>query len=446
MAQETGVIYRNRDITVSYDREEDRFTYQDRKSTKFYERFRYNDLILEKFSNIPREDRGELEKRLIQIKDTYAISAPAPEEILKSSLYEMAKINESENHDCGPSPISMGEESPDFIVDIEMPKLDEKRDGLLGLGELEGMELEINSNNDNPLHGGLMATGLTNFRETDGIEGDDRGLTVGFKYSGKLKFENGEVLLSYGSKAYTKLVAKPCGTTSISGATYQQLCYQNSDGTWNQEGLNKDDYDIKVLRKIGDDKKSYVQFGAGVTVKDDKGFALATQEKWHKAFKGVGTIQYRNYEHMDRAIIPRANFKIGRITNLTDPDKKVSLSSNVYAGAQISYLGGNGNYVSYGGSLNIKINDKDKNIKFPAMETRFYYDGQYTAKDEVNHKYGVETRANFFRKGTSSVYLKVGVGVEDDTSSRAYELYGKSPISDNLDLQHYIGIGFAKKF
>ncbi|MFG1481317.1 hypothetical protein ABMA79_06875 [Halobacteriovorax sp. HFRX-2_2] len=445
-ASESGVLYRNGETSITYDRSKDQFIFRDGKSVSEYSRFRYNDLILEKFNRIPVEDHGEIERRLKLVKQTYHLSAPAPEEILQESLAVAAKINEADNYGCGDSRINIGDDKVAFTAEIEIEKLDVKKEGLFGLGELEGAEFEVNTSNDNPLHGGLMALGVTNFNERDGIEGDDRGLTFGAKLSAKLKFENGEVLLSYNSRAYTKLVEKSCGMVEIRGRLYERFCYQNDDGSWNQEGINRDDIDISVYRKLGDDKKSFVQLGAGLTILDDNGLAMNTQRAWHKMSKGAGTVQYKNYGHMEQVISPKATFKVGKIYDYKNDEGTISTTSQLYTGGQLSHISGNENYIGVGGEFKVKFEPQDSNGKFPAVETRFYYDGQYTQEGEMNHYYGVEAKTNVYTTKKSVVYIKAGMGIEDDHYTREYEKYGKSFLNPNLDIQHYLGIGIEKRF
>lgn len=449
LANESGIIYRQGDIKIEYNRQADEFIFvdgKDGKNRKEYPRFRYKDMILEKFSRIPLEDRGPLEDRLKLIKNTYRMADAAPEEVLTSALSEFDSINKSDEHGCGDSRIAIGEESPDFVAAVEISKLDVNHSGIFGLGEFKSAEFELNSNNDNPLHGIMMFSGVTDYEEREGYEGDDRGLTFGASFRTKLKFDNGEISVSYGSKVYTKLVSKPCGLYEHGGATYQRYCYRNEDGTVNQQALNRDDFDISVYRRIGDDKDTFIEVGTGFTIFDDNGMAASIQKDWHKATEDSGTIQYNNVNHMDRIISPKANVKIGKIFDLTDPDNKIALSSQAYTGGQVSYVGGNENFISLGGDLKITINDSDKDAKFPYLETRLYYDAEYTQLGEVNQKYGVETRANFYESNDSVVYMKVGAGIEDSVYDREYEKFGISPLHDNLDVQHYIGIGFEKKF
>ncbi|EPZ49850.1 hypothetical protein M902_0566 [Bacteriovorax sp. BAL6_X] len=445
-ASESGVLYRNGDTSITYDRSKDQFIFRDEKSISEYSRFRYNDLILEKFNRIPVEDHGEIERRLKLVKKTYHLSAPAPEEILQESLADAAKINESDNYGCGDSRITIGDEKVAFTAELEIEKLDVKRVGLFGLGALEGTEFELNTSNDNPLHGGLMALGVTSFNDRSGFEGDDRGLTFGSKLSAKLKFENGDILFSYNSKAYTKLVEKPCGMVEIMGRLYERYCYQNDDGSWNQEGINRDDIDISVYRKVGDDKKSFVQLGGGITILDDNGLAMNTQRAWHKMSKNNGTVQYKNYGHMEQVISPKATFKVGKIYDYKNDEGTFSTASQFYTGGQISQLSGNENYIGVGGEFKVKFEPQNSEGKFPAVETRFYYDGQYTQNGEINHKYGVEAKTNVYKTKKSVVYIKVGMGIEDDHYSREYEDYGKSFLNPNLDIQHYLGIGIEKRF
>ncbi|WP_419168820.1 hypothetical protein [Halobacteriovorax sp.] len=444
-ANESGVIYRHEKIQIEYDRNEDKFIFKNGNFLKEYPRFRYRDMILEKFIQVPSEDRQKLEERLKLIKNTYRMGDAAPEEVLSSALSDFETINNAKDYDCGDSRISINEESPDFVVDMEIPKIELKKDSFLGLGELQSAEFELNTSNDNPLHGALMFVGVTEYEKRDTFEGDDRGLTFGAKPSARFKYENGELSISYSSKVYTKLVSKPCGIVEIGGLMYQRHCYQNEDGTWNQEALNRDDLDIKVYRRIGDDKSTFVEVGVGITTFDDKGLAASTQRGWHELTQENGTVQYENVEHMERVMSPKANIRIGKIIDLTDPDNKVSLSSEVYTGGQVSYIGGNENFISIGGDLKIKINNDDKS-KFPIVETRFYYDAQITQLNEVNENYGVEARANLYERDKSRVFLKVGMGVEDDYYNRLYELYGQSFVDDRLDLQHYLGIGFEQRF
>lgn len=187
-----------------------------------------------------------------------------------------------------------------------------KHQGPMSLGKLISVSAKLNTLNDNPLHGGAMAMGLTEFNE--GLEGDDRGLTFGMNQELKAEFENGSISLAFFSNLYSRLSARQDGNRFTS--------YDSETGHYFAENLVHEG--ITVSFEKNQENGYFMRLEGEISRIDDlKGLALDAQEMWHDQWEANTIIYERlygkgsltaNYYGFDASIYHNQDTNSARVT------------------------------------------------------------------------------------------------------------------------------------
>lgn len=439
----SGYLYKGKDVKIYYFHNKSIFIVNETGRNHKYPRHLFEKLLRKHIKNVSKADQEEVKNRIETIALTYEFSDPTTEELMKDAVEELAEVNAKRKTNCDPT-VAISDSSDEER--IALTNIEVRNDPNFGLGKLKGVSYEVDSVNDNVLHGGFIATGITSAYDNSGLEGDDRGLTFGASAEVKFIMDDGEVVLSYDSKAYTRFASGECGEMKIDGEGYEVLCRKDDKGRWYQEGLNRDEFQVKILKKIGKENEYYIQLHGGVVSLNDKGTSLSVQRVWHKATKDSGNIQYQNLDHLDKETSIIAGTRFGRAYNLTDPTNNVSVDADLYTGLNYAHDIDNESYVEYGGRLvvNFREDNAFKEGRFPVMQTTLYYDGQTYEDSSRSDEYGLSNRFNVRASDTSVFYLKLGIGKKKDQYTREYKDRGRSHFSSSDDYMHYFGLGYEK--
>lgn len=246
---------------------------------------------------------------LKKYEDELKFKVPSESELIVKGLDDFNKavtIIDQEETDCS-------ESKPEAVPFIEV-KLDQsstaqlkdmlveekmKGDGFLKLGKFKSFTLNLNTLNDNALHGGGRLFIKNQKAGLPWWEGDDRGFTFGEDLELKFDYENGSILAKQYSKGYSKLTNV---TEEVELCDYLGNCnkhtfiqYYDDEGKRYQNFLSVDGLMIEV-RKDMVNNDYYIKVGASTERLTDSasGISQAIQTEWHKMKGGTLQIQYNN--------------------------------------------------------------------------------------------------------------------------------------------------------
>jgi hypothetical protein len=451
---ESGYLYRdvvnNQKVSLFYDAKRDMYSFKVRGKTYTYDRFRYKRMLDRHIFDIPEADMRKLKDVVGKHANTQKMSKATDEEILTAGLDMLKKSEEiiSPNNDpCNPYVSAPG---PQKIVFSESQEQKTRHDdlildtaladeGFFKMGKLTGMKLELMTCNDNPLHGALGAAGVTEWAE--GIEGDDRGKTFCIKGGATLKFDKGEISVRKTSDGYGKLVTQPGNIYYMGGKAYQSQIYRDKDGKRFQEFLSIDGIEVEIKRQLGSDDAYVKVIGRYKTMDDTSGLSKKLQESWHE---NVGAVQYSYVDHMDKKAGFEGYIEFGKNFEVySQGDTRVTATPS--AGIQGSQLGDTESYVTVAGEVKAVFLDDIEGKKFPSWEARAYIRQKKYLDSADGTIKGVELTKRFAVTDKDFIYIKGGIGQDEDRWSK---YYGVEELERNgsLDFEHTIGIGFEHNF
>jgi len=308
------------------------------------------------------------------------------------------------------------------------------------MGEILGVGYELNSSNDNFLHGGGIALGITKFNH--GIDGDDRGKTFGLVNKINLEFEKGNISLKNTTQGYGRVKPQRRTVYTYNGTPIEQIVSYDDQGKYYQEFLTIDGLELEVKRELGSSDFYVKVIGKREVFDDNNGLAKKIQEGWHSMDKR--NIQYHYVDYKEKTIRYSGFTELGRNFTIKETDK-YKVSSDLAAGAQFSNER-EGQYVSARGDLKVEWKGTtDEGKSFASWEGRVYWDGKVYRDKEKDQNYGIEVTKRWSVSKNGFIYLQAAVAQEDERYAREY---GAKEISNkgHLDMQHKLGIGFEYKF
>ncbi|WP_157679867.1 hypothetical protein [Bacteriovorax sp. DB6_IX] len=451
---ESGFLYRtvrnNTKVSLFYDARLDEYTYKRGSRSYRYPRFRYKDIFTKHMFEIPDADFEELKDILRKHASTQRSSKATPEEILGSGLKMLDQAQDIISPADSPCHPYQGAPKAQRIVYSQTKEQAKREDdlvldtaladeGFFKMGKLTGTKLELMSCNDNPLHGALGAAGMTEFGE--GIEGDDRGKTFCIKGDATLEFEKGSISFRRTSDGYGRLTSKPGKVYYYGGRAYQSEVYRDENGKRYQEFLSIDGYELEIVRKLGENDTYVKVIGRYKTMDDTSGLSKSLQESWHE---NMGAVEYAYVDHMDKKSGFEGYIELGRDFEVYSSDD-IKVTATPSAGIQGSQLGETESFVSVAGEVKAVFLDDVGDKKFPSWEARAYIKRKQYLDSEDGTLKGVEITKRFAYDENNFIYLKAGIGEDEDRWSKSF---GGEEMRRNgsLDFQHTLGIGFEHKF
>lgn len=451
---ESGYLYRdvvnNDKVSLFYDAKKDSYIFKVRGKNYTYDRFRYKSMFTRHMFDIPEADMNTLKDVVGKHANTQKMSKATDEEILAAGLDMLKRSEEIVSPATDPCNTYVSSPGQQKIRFSETPELKSRNDelvldtaladeGFLKMGKLTGMKLEVMTCNDNPLHGALSGAGVTDWAE--GIEGDDRGKTFCIKGGATLEFDKGEISVRKTSAGYGKLTSKPGNIYYYGGKAYQSQIYRDEDGKRFQEFLSIDGVEVELKRQLGSDDTYIKVIGRYKTMDDTSGFSKMLQEKWHDS---LGAFEYNYVDHMDKKSGFEGYIELGKEFEVYGNDD-LKITATPSAGIQASQLGDTESYVTVAGEVKAVFLDDVGDSKYPSWEARAYIRGKKYLDSEDGTIKGVEITKRFAVNEDNFIYLKAGIGQDEDRWSK---YYGVEELERNgsMDFNHTLGLGFEHKF
>lgn len=446
-------LFSNGKLKITYD--EDKHTYQlnDKKESFEFPRHSYTQLLEQAKPYLAGTDFKRLEELITTHSLSKRLTEPTVEEELQQALKTQSLAMSLVNLERGPCPtsdlylkgpsqyqIDFKQDPKKETIDRQIIKTELAKDGFLSMGELLGVGYELNSSNDNFLHGGGIALGITDYNK--GIDGDDRGKTFGLLNKVNFEFEKGSLSLTSTTQGYGRVKPQKKTNYSFNGTPIEQTLYYDENGKYFQEFLVIDGLELEVKRELGNSDFYVKVIGKREVFDDDSGLAKKIQEKWHALDKR--NVQYHYLDYKQKTIRYSGFTELGREFTIKETDK-YKISSDLAAGVQVSNER-EGQYISMRGDLKATWNGvTDSGKKYASWEGRVYWDGKQYRDKERDSNYGVEITKRWSVTKNGFIYLQAAVAKEDERYARDY---GASEIDKggHLDLQHKLGIGFEYKF
>jgi len=451
---ESGFLYRdvvnNKKVSLFYDAKRDEYTFKSFGKTYKYPRFQYKRMLTKHIFDMPRADYEKFKGVVGKHANTQKMSKATDEEILAAGfdmLKETSKIVSPNSEPC--QPYRPAPESQRIVYNTTAQKA--KRDnslilktaladeGFFTMGDLTGLKLELMSCNDNPLHGGLSSMGVTEWAE--GIEGDDRGKTFCLKGDATLEFDKGSISFRRTTDGYGRLTSVPGNVYYMGGRAYQSHVFRDKDGKRFQEFLSIDGYELEIKREIGSDDTYVKVIGRYKTMDDESGLSSDIQEKWHQS---MGKVEYNNIDHMEKNSGFEGYIELGKEFDVYSRDN-LKITATPSAAIQGSQLGETESFVQVAGEVKAVFLDDVGDTKYPSWEARAYIQRKQYLDSEDGTIKGVEITKRYALNENNFMYIKAGIGQDEDRWSKAY---GKEEMDRNgsLDFNHTLGIGFEHKF
>ncbi len=452
-SDEGPIVWPARNLEIRYDEKAHEYLLTTKAGEKRrYARHRYQQLIAE-LQDLYKLQDPELFESLSQHALLSRLAEPTAEEILEQGLrsQELAlAIIDLPSSPCAgegrvlktPSQYSLdltpqaAQGLAHLTVETELAG-----QGFFPLGKLLDMQLDLMSNNDNPLHGLSQGMGWTEYNK--GIDGDDRGNTFGIAGGLKLNFEEAEISLRRTSQGYGRLAPQP-RTYTVGGKEYTTYVRKDPSGKHYLEFLSVDGLELEVKRELGFNDLYVRVAGKREVLSDQGGLSQKLQDRWHKLLEDQGVIQYHYLNHREREVRYSTSFVLGKDLTLYESDK-AAVRSDVFVGAGLST---NSDFHNVAAGFDLRIQRKrfgDDTGRYPTFEARVYGRSRVHVDKERDHAFGVELTGRMQVTKNGFIFLRMGVAHEEDRYSRLYgaeerERRGK------LDLQHYLGAGVEVRF
>jgi len=168
------ILFNNNQIKISYDDKSKSYHFNDKRKNISYPRHAYKEVI---DIVLPYLSASDIEK-VREIITTHSLSlrltAPTPEEELQQAFKIQNLALGLLDTTSGPCPsasktmigpsrysIDFAESDKNRDADHKMVKTELAKKGFFSMGDLLGFGYELNSSNDNFLHGGGIALGVT---------------------------------------------------------------------------------------------------------------------------------------------------------------------------------------------------------------------------------------------------------------------------------------------
>lgn len=327
-------------------------------------------------------------------------------------------------------------------LDIRQETLLAASRGYVPVGDIISVKAHIENENDNPYNGLFGFIGLSNFGE--GLEGDDRGDTFTLNGEVEVTFENGILTLRKNSKLYGKLSDRNDDAVSskqinkIKG--FKAVGYLNADGEVLLDALTIDNIEIE-FKKFFDDERLFVKVLTRYKkMQDQNGFALKTQELYHKQIQKYffdNMITYDYQDHMEDRTGLELQSDFGGTVNFFK-SKESKVDGSVSSSLNLSSIASSESYGSVTASLEYQKanNPRTKMSGFRAHvyhTQKFYFDGQEGSRSGLGLSYGKDFE-------DCTLYTNYEIQYNDD---RYENIYGVEELQRNnrLEANHLFGVG-----
>ncbi len=340
--------------------------------------------------------------------------------------------------------IKLDKES-DKLLRQQIVKAKLSEDGFFDLGELKGINLSWDTQNDNFGHGLYHAVeGTKMYDEKPWFEGDDRGLTFGTAEGGTLLFEKGEIKVEHYSKAYTRIAPQE-RKYKINGREYTSYFSQDAEGKYYQEMLAVDGLLIELKRDVVG-KKLYFKVKGQVEKVSDKGLAASLQKGWHELDK-QNTIQYHNVSSpYKEQIIYSSEGAVGKTYERNVHDW-LGVKALVEGRGGVSSELRDQSFVSLDTEIVVhsnswKRNDDAKNKLPPTVEASLYAGKKHYFNGENYDRLGVRVKGNIAVSDSDVIGVYAGMGIEEDPRAKemgSYEVQTRG----RVDVTHFYGVNWT---
>lgn len=194
------------------------------------------------------------------------------------------------------------------------------------LGKLVSISANLDTTNDNLLHGATTGAGVTTFNE--GIEGDDRGHTFGMSSTLEAEFQKGSLSMEFFTDLYSRLAPQ------LDGNRYTFVNRETGDVY--SENLVKEGISVRFERDINDGYFMVVE-GEAAKIDDLSGVALDAQTMWHEQWE-ANTVIYEPVDHFKKQNMLSASTGLGREIHYKS-QQGFELITTYEAGLQVSNHG-----------------------------------------------------------------------------------------------------------
>jgi hypothetical protein len=472
LAPQMLTIFQDNDQKVTYDESTDRYHFKadnQHISTPRYNKEEFKDKVR---PFIEESEWGNLSSRINEHYTWQRAARPSSEEAVSEAFatrdFAMGIIEHGQSFPCNNMPglnkslkgpnhyqLNIRDEAANKIDDMATLQFVERR-SFMGLGELTGLDIEFTLQNDNPLLGGLMAIGVTEHAE--GIEGDDRGKTMGLNLGTTFVFDEGSVTIRKSVEGHGRLKPRvrtetkpstPAKTLMIGNQNYvtEYRESRDEDGKYYQEFLSIDGLELEVRRDL--DNEIFVRVIGKREVFDDEGLAAKIQEKWHKELSKYtdSAAQYNNQEHRNRDVRYSAKLQIGKEITLRQTDNYI-LTSNLAGSVQAANRR-SGREVGLRGELRLRSSDgQGPDNKYPTWDAKVYVDGRVDQNEEESIYTGAEIQRRFSlsKKDDKFISVAAGASYEDDPLSREFSSEELKDNDGRFDLQYNLRIKYEQLF
>lgn len=457
------IIYNGEGKKVFYRPKDDTYHFSSPQRSIATQRHYYQDFKQEIRPYISNAQWERVSKRIDNHYKLQRISNPSAEEMLEEAFasrdLSLALIDQGQISPCaqdlnnkkflqGPTryQIELSDKQAEALDKAVKEKLI-RENTFMGLGELTGLEVKLETGNDNFLVGATTAIGLT--ENAKGIEGDDRGKTMNQDLSLAFIFDKGEIKLGTSATGYGKLVGlEKQGQVKMAGKSYgvsqKEYEYQDEEGKYYQNFLSVDGIVLEVRKNlefgkdtIEDEEQLYVRVVGRIEDFDDQsGLGKEIQEKWHKAFSDLSdaSVEYNYQDHMKAYTRYSAKIELGEdeVIKATN-DYEVSMDKGV--GVQFSNRD-SGQQVNMRASLKIATADGGENNRYPTWEGRISLEAGVDRNREEFVYSGAEVTRRFNFSDKSSLAISAGMSYEDDPLARSYSSEELEDNGGQLDIYH----------
>lgn len=412
-----------------------------------------------------KEDEAILQSIVLgHLEDELRFKYIDDEWMIADLLKQFESLTGQENEDCEEYvtlkqevvpfvDLSIGQKEQDEMV-RQMSDEKMEKEGFFSLGKLQKMTIDLQTDNDNLLHGGAqLIVKMDKKKELPSWEGDDRGYTFGEALSLNFEFDEGQIKARQYTEGYSSLasVIKNVEVCDGPGKCRQQqvITKRDEQNKRYQTFLTIDGVELELRRNhINGD--IYVKMGGSLEHLTDsnKGLAQTLQTSWHKLKEKQGTVQYHNLDHMADRWRAQINTGLGieKSYNLTN---WLSVRGAIEGSIQGSTDGLNNSFVALRTEVSVNSNQlfrKEDSSLLPVLEAKFYADKKFYGDKQNYVQMGVTFYGTVYSdKSGNILYLYAGAEQLDRPMIRKY---GGAEIASKqrADLNHIVGIKYQKKF
>lgn len=406
------------------------------------ESYRALEKSMSQHSSNPTHDETLLKKIVLaHFEERYRFQYPGDEALVRDLTKELENLGQKSGpfEDCGPESLSPVTPFVDLRFDptsekeIERKLVDRKmaQEGFINLGKLQGVSVELNTENDNFLHG-IGRQFIEDTSQLPWWEGDDRGRTFSVSSSAEMIYEKGSIKISPYTSGYSELTRVDGKIRDEENRRYQN--FVSVDGLELEVRINQTNGD-KYIKIIGSVER---------LTDSDKGLARKIQDAWHEA---GNAIDYRYLDHRSDKTRLQGGLAVG-VSKSAKPLSWLGVKMAIEGKAQASTGGLENSYVGVATEISIDSNQlfRKHSGAPPLIEARLKADHKHYGDNHSYTNVGVTLYGTVYSDQKGNV-VKVFAGVEEykDPLTRRYA-HAEYERRNRVDLNHTFGIRYEKKF